>query len=101
MTLPRTLLFIALTAILQAQPLPPAITTVSLPYGTVGNLYSAQLTSSGRSTANTWSITSGSLPKGLSLDANTGVISGIATAAGTYPFTVMVLEPQSKQSATK
>lgn len=34
-----------------------------------------------------WSIESGNLPAGLSLGAN-GVITGVATAEGTYPFTV-------------
>lgn len=36
----------------------------------------------------TWSIVSGSLPPGLTFDNSTGVISGRATSAGTYNFTV-------------
>lgn len=39
----------------------------------------------------TWSITAGSLPTGLSIDANSGEISGTPTAAaGPYGFTVTV-----------
>lgn len=36
----------------------------------------------------TWSVVSGSLPAGLTLAANTGVLSGTPTAAGTSSFTV-------------
>jgi hypothetical protein len=62
-----------------------AITTVSLPSGTVGKEYSEQL--SAVSTAPiTWSI-DGSLPPGLSFSSS-GLISGIPTEAGTANFTV-------------
>jgi len=40
----------------------------------------------------TWSITAGSLPPGLSLNGTTGVISGIATAAGRYSFAYTVTD---------
>ena len=66
---------------------PPTITTNSLPGGTVGTDYSQPLIADGSETI-TWSITDGSLPAGLSLGADTGVISGTPTAAGTYSFTV-------------
>jgi thermitase len=38
--------------------------------------------------APTFSILSGSLPPGMSLNASTAAITGIPTAVGTYPFTV-------------
>ena len=38
----------------------------------------------------TWSIVSGALPDGLTLTANSGVISGTPTSAGTSNFTVQV-----------
>jgi hypothetical protein len=57
------------------------ITTTSLPNGQVGVAYSATLAASGGTTPYTWSITSGSLPAGLSLNAATGAITGVPTAA--------------------
>lgn len=62
----------------------PAISTVSLPNGTVGQSYSASLAASGGTGTLTWSVASGSaLPAGLSLNPASGAISGSPTAAGT------------------
>jgi len=69
-----------------------AITTASLPDGTVGLAYNATLTATGGATPYTWSITVGTLPPGLSLNSSTGVISGTPTAAGSYPITVQVTD---------
>ena len=63
----------------------PAITTESLPEGTVNQLYSATLEVTGNNI--TWSLDSGTLPDGLTLDSN-GTIAGTPTAAGTSNFTV-------------
>jgi len=35
-----------------------------------------------------WAVTSGTLPPGLTLDASTGVISGVASTGGTWPFAI-------------
>ena len=68
---------------------PPSITTTSpLASGTVGTAYSANLTTNSTTTAASWSITAGSLPLGLNLDAGSGTIAGTPTTAGTYNFTV-------------
>lgn len=72
-------------------PVPPlTIDTTSLPDGTVGVPYSAFLSASGGTPPYTWSIVSGSLPPGLTLNPSTGQISGIPTTAGTFFFTVQV-----------
>ncbi|MEQ8983467.1 MAG: putative Ig domain-containing protein, partial [Deltaproteobacteria bacterium] len=38
----------------------------------------------------TWTVVTGSLPPGLSLDGGGGVVSGTPTQAGTYPFAIEV-----------
>ena len=64
----------------------PTITTDTLPDGKVGEAYSQTLIATG-TTPITWSII-GALPDGLSLNKDTGKISGTPTAAGSSTFTV-------------
>jgi hypothetical protein len=59
------------------------------PNGTVNVPYVSVLQASGGTSPYNWSITSGTLPAGLSL-SGTGVISGTPTAAGTSTFTAQV-----------
>ncbi len=59
-------------------PVPLAITSASLPSGTVNSAYSYQLTSTGGTGAITWSLTGGTLPTGISLSAG-GLLSGTPT----------------------
>jgi hypothetical protein len=68
----------------------PAISTASLPGGTVTVSYSQTLTATGGTTPYNWSVSAGSLPAGLTLNASSGAISGTPTAAGTSNFTVRV-----------
>ena len=82
--------------------LPLAISTSSLTPGVVGTAYSANLVANGGTSPYTWSITSGSLPAGLSLAAGSGVITGTPTASGTFSFTATVSDssnPVQTQSA--
>jgi len=66
---------------------PPTITTTTLNGGTVGRIYSQTLKATGTTPIN-WSISSGTLPTGLSLNGTTGAITGTPTLAGTFNFTV-------------
>ncbi|WP_353063659.1 putative Ig domain-containing protein [Tunturibacter psychrotolerans] len=69
---------------------PLTITSSTLPSGTDGTAYSGTLQASGGTPAYTWSISTGSLPAGLTLAATTGVISGTPSVTGTTSFTATV-----------
>ena len=71
------------------------ITTTTLPDGTADTYYSTQLAAAGGSGAYNWAVSSGSLPPGLTL-ATAGLIYGIPTTAGTYPFSVTVNDHASR-----
>jgi hypothetical protein len=64
----------------------PQITTTALPNGAIGTPYSQTLAAT--PTGGTWSITTGSLPVGLSLNATTGEISGTPTVPENALFVV-------------
>jgi len=66
------------------------IVTDSLPSAYTGRAYSVTLEASGGTSPYSWSISSGALPDGLSLDSATGILSGKAEVAGTYEFVVRV-----------
>ena len=71
-------------------PMPPTIVAESLPDGMEGEAYSSRLTAKGTAPI-TWSIVSGALPEGLSLNEDTGEISGTPAGEGTEVFTVMAV----------
>lgn len=70
------------------------IGTNSLPNGTKGTAYSANLAASGGTTPYVWTVTAGSLPPGLSL-SRAGTISGTPTGSGQSSFTVQVADSSS------
>lgn len=72
------------------------IVTTTLPNGVVGTAYNATITAQNGTGPYTWSLASGTLPTGLTLNtAATGLttsISGTPTAAGVFTFTVQVAD---------
>jgi hypothetical protein len=76
-------------------------TTGPLPTGVVNSVYAgATLQATGGITPYTWTVTTGSLPAGLSLNAATGVISGTPTTSGTVNFTVTVTDSETPAPKT-
>jgi hypothetical protein len=85
----------ALSIVIANARIPVSITTAALPNGTVGVAYNQSVTATGGTPAYqwTWKPNPGSsLPPGLNIDSNTGAIHGIPTNAGTFHFTVFVLD---------
>src|SRR5205823_3952035 len=74
---------------IKVNPAPLSVSPGSLANGTVGTAYSQTLTATGGSGGNTWTVSAGSLPAGLTLSSG-GVISGNPSAAGTSHFTGQV-----------
>jgi hypothetical protein len=68
----------------------PAITIspATLPASTQGVNYNQTVTASNGTGTKTFSVSSGTLPAGVTLNATTGVLSGTSTAAGTYNFDI-------------
>jgi hypothetical protein len=84
---------------IQIQSVTLQITTTSTPDTVVGSAYNTTLTSTGGVAPFTWTISSGALPAGITL-SSAGVLSGSATAAGTFTFTARVADSTS-QAATR
>ena len=86
---------------------PPTITSTVLPTATVNVLYGFYMQASGGTGTYTWSISSGSLPPGLSFSTQLGQITGtipeqtdgVPTRLGNYSFTVKVTD-QANLSGT-
>ncbi len=65
----------------------PTITSGAPPNGIVGRAYSFTFAATGTAPIR-WTVTAGMLPAGLTLNANSGVLSGTPNAQGSPTFTV-------------
>jgi phospholipase C len=77
-------------------PAPLSVTTTSLANSTLGAAYSQSLNATGGVPPYRWTVSSGSLPAGLTLNASTGLISGTIGGVQTaISFTVTVSDSQA------
>jgi uncharacterized protein (TIGR03437 family) len=75
---------------------PPTVTASTLPAGTVGTAYLQTLSAGGGvAPYHNWVLSSGSLPPGLTLDANAGTIGGVPTSAAGSPYAFSVIVKDS------
>jgi hypothetical protein len=65
-----------------------AITNTTLASGTTKVPYDAALIATGGTTPYVWSVASGSLPPGITVNSSAGTLTGTPTAAGSFSFTV-------------
>jgi Putative Ig domain len=78
-----------------------AITTASLSAGNEGSAYTATVAAVGGVPSFVWSVSSGSLPAGLSLGSSntrSATISGTPTTQGTVNFTIEVVDSEGHSS---
>ena len=75
----------------------PAITMETLPGGKSGGDYSVQVTATGTGPI-TWAVSDGSLPEGLTLSTENGIISGKPVTAGDFTFTLTAANARGEDS---
>ena len=67
----------------------------TFPNGKVGTAYSTHLLSKGGKAPFHWTITSGKLPPGLSINPGTGTVTGKPTSKGTFKSVVHVTDSEA------
>jgi hypothetical protein len=75
-----------------ASPTGPIVVSCAAGSGQVGVVYNSAVQVTGGQAPFTFSISSGSIPNGLTLDAVTGTIKGTPAVAGLFSFTVLVTD---------
>lgn len=73
------------------------IATTAISDGRVGTAFSANLSATGGTAAYTWSISTGSLPPGVTLSGSQLV--GTPTTAGTYSYTIKVTDAAGRTAS--
>ncbi|WP_406410794.1 putative Ig domain-containing protein [Streptomyces sp. NBC_01614] len=81
-------------------PAKPTITPTTLPTAQAGKTFKQELKATGGTAPYTWKITDGTLPDGLTLAADTGIITGTPTTPGKATFTVTATD-SAEQTGTQ
>ena len=68
------------------------------PNGVMGAAYADTLRSGGGTGTNSWAVTAGALPVGLTLDGATGIVSGFPHETGNFSYTVTVTSGAQSQA---
>ncbi len=76
---------------------PLQITTLTLPDGQVSAPYATTLIAIGGTKPYAWTISAGSLPAGLTLNAASGSISGTSTQSGSFSVTIQAKDASTPQ----
>ncbi|HUA15068.1 MAG TPA: Ig domain-containing protein [Verrucomicrobiae bacterium] len=84
-----------LTLSIAPQQNPLAIQTSSLPDATAGTAYVGTLAATGGQAPYQWTVTAGTLPQGIQLEASNGTISGTTNLYGSFSFTVSATDSSS------
>jgi len=75
--------------------------SANLPAATMGSPYNAVISVRGGAAPYQFSIASGTLPSGLSLNSTTGTISGTPLVSGTYRFAIIATDAAGTSSQEK
>ncbi len=80
----------------------PQITLACPPMTAVeeGGFYNSALETTGAIAPSVFSITSGSLPAGVTLNTSSGALTGVATAPGTHSFSAQVVDSRNSEAGT-
>jgi len=70
----------------------PYLSASELKGGSVGAAYSETITAAGGVSPYVFSVLSGALPTGTTINSSTGVISGTPSATGTFTFTIKAVD---------
>jgi hypothetical protein len=87
------------SAIVPPPAAPVVVTTTAAPAATTSSSYSLTLEATGGSGAYRWSIVSGALPAGLTLNPTSGVISGTSSFVGTQDFVACATDAAAATNA--
>ncbi len=80
------------------------VTNMHIPYlpnGKVGSPYAATIVTSGGTAPYTWTLGSGTLPPGITIDQSKGILKGTPTTAGIYNFYVLTRDNAGDTTAAE